>query len=82
LKTKTKLKYYKIELFEKSHYPRGTWKIINKVTSKNSINNSKPVSQQNVNGASSLPPSQPVAQALNKFLHELVHNLPVPYIPL
>jgi len=67
LQKKAKFNYYKIQLFENSNTPTKTWKTINKVIGKNSVENSIPVIQTTVPGASSLPTNQSVAQVLNQF---------------
>ena len=52
LKKKAKLNFYKTQLFENSNTPKETWKTINKVIGKNSADNSIPIIQKTVPGAS------------------------------
>ena len=67
MKKKAKLNFYKFQLFENYNTPRKTWKKINKVIGKNSVDNSIPIIHKTVPGASSLPPNQSFAQVLNQF---------------
>ena len=67
LKKKAELNFYKPQLFENSITPRETWKSINKVIGKIFADNSIPIIQKTVPGASSLPHNQSVAQVLNQF---------------
>ena len=81
MKKKAKLNFCKTQRFENSNTPRETWKTINKVIGKNSADNSIPIIQNTVPGASSLPHNQSVAQVLNQFFTSVGPSLARAILP-
>ena len=61
--------------------PRETWKTIDIVIGKNSVDNSIPNIQNTVPGASSRPPNQSVAQVLNQFFTSVGPSLAIAIPP-